>query len=302
MMQQICVVIFSFVLVLSCRQGSSENVSSSIVRKSKIKPNQVVTGVAEYKENGFDVGKVLFIEDNVDRKKILLTPDQAYEALVVNLEKLKALYKKPKGFYVSFFDDFEEAFGVEEMQALKDSLYAVLNWDVNIINKLKKIVLFSVENKSDYLYEKNAEPLIDTLRKIFWRTIYAVIVKYNGSEIFSVANLAKIKSIGNVENLNEISVMLSDMYNKFNDIMKLIEYVINDVAKLNAKNLIIKGLGPIINLDCIYEQKCVTGGADVLGIGFKMCKLKNDLINLRTRITEKVFKIIYPEKETTSEF
>ncbi|WP_025401355.1 hypothetical protein [Borrelia crocidurae] len=295
-MQQICVVIFSFVLVLSCRQGSSENVSSSIVRRSKIKPNQVVTGVEGYKENGFDVGKALFIEDNVDRKKILLTPDQAYEALVVNLEKLKALYKKPKGFHVSFFDDFERAFGVEEMQALKNSLYAILNWDVNIINKLKKIVLFSVKSQSDYFYEKNAEPLIDTLRKIFWRTVYAVIVEYNGNEIFSVANLAKIKSMGNVENLNEISVMLIDMYNKFKDIMKLIEYVINDVAKLDVKYLIIKGLGPIIKLNCIYEQKCAIDRADVLGIGIKMCQLKNDLINLRTRIKDKVFKIIYPDK------
>ncbi|WP_024655298.1 hypothetical protein [Borrelia hispanica] len=299
-MQQICVVIFSFVLVLSCRQGSSDNVSSLVVRKSKIKANQVispvVTGVKLRKENGFDVGKALFVENDVDRKKIVLTPSQAYEALEVNLEKLKALYKRPAGFNISFFDDFEEAFGVEEMQALKDSLYAILNWDVNIINKLKKIVLFSVENKSDYFYEKNAEPLIDKLRKIFWRTIYAVIVEYNGDEIFSVANLAKIKSMGNVENLNEISVMLGDMYNKFKDIVKLIKYVINDVAKLDAKDLIIEGLGPIIKLNYIYEQGCATYGADVLGIGIKMCQLKNDLINLRTRIKDKVFKIIYSDK------
>ncbi|WP_024653763.1 hypothetical protein [Borrelia persica] len=304
-MRQSCVVVFAFVLILCCKQDDERN-GFWYTDKDRIKGKRVIPSVvtrAHLNKGGFSrTGKSRFVGQDDNWKKVILTPEQAYAYLELKLEELKALYNyRPLGFNVSLFDDLEGQFQVEEMQNFKDSVYAVLNGNVTTIGNLQRIVMHSVKNTSDYLFEKNSRPLIEKLSSISWHTVFAVILE-NG-EVLNSVNLSKLKSMGNMRNLNEINSMLRDMCTKWKKIVDLICGLIDEVVKfavigVDNREIIEFNLNPIIRLNClVYNQSCpiLEDGVRILQLekdGIEICKLKNDLRRLRMQIKDKILEII----------
>ncbi|WP_024653748.1 hypothetical protein [Borrelia persica] len=219
-------------------------------------------------------------------EKKLQTPEElAYAALIKSFNNFKALYNyMPKEFDDPLFGDINKEFQViYNNMDHKNPIYALFKGDVATLSNLKEIIM-KFNTIVEYDTSIVGDKLIDRLGLLVFNVVFTIIDKDNG--VFKNANLLKLKSSKDVEGLNKLTNMLDNLCVKWNALVVVVSDIINEAAKLDNRNDVIKKIRQFYDLNLNDPcQKC--------GDGDKLCILKNEFLNLYLRIVNQAKQLVH---------
>ncbi|WP_024654692.1 hypothetical protein [Borrelia hispanica] len=213
------------------------------------------------------------------------TPEEAYFELQIGVELLKdSLNLKPEVFDEhSFKDIFDIALGEKNTEEFRHSVYSNLKYDINTLNNLKTIanILMSKSN-SDV---KNFALLIESLSHL---PSYAFKVIDEQGKILNNNTLTELESNKDLEGLNELTDMLYNMILQIEQRFLTIQEIIKDASKSDTKEILLKKIEPLINLDVMLNNKNCNN--------VKLCLASETLSELLNKISDKVNNLIQQMK------
>ncbi|WP_024655302.1 hypothetical protein [Borrelia hispanica] len=302
-MQRIYMVSFVFVLlILCCKQGGGKIDNTGNKRDvSKDRSLRTINSELDNQGGGAKLGKdlpgggvqnnvvdqgVVVVDDKGDGhdEKIKTLEEESYDGFKTSFERVKALYDyRPEGFNDYMLSDIESEFNFEYSLPFKNNVYAILKGDIKTLHNLQKIVVNSHPDKvlEEYLSENESHALISKLKDISEHIISKLINEHWGD--FSNYNLSKLAISKDIAGLNFLKNGLDEFCAKWEEMTKLVQDVINDVAKSKDKNDILQRVQTIISLMPLNSnQQCNT----------RICAVKNDLNVLRVKLGRKVDQLI----------
>ncbi|AFI31748.1 hypothetical protein [Borrelia crocidurae] len=316
-MQRIYMVAFAFVLLmLCCKQGGgkidntgskrdvSKDRSVRTINSNRIgKTDDSLVGgtTLDNQGGGARLGKglpgggvpnnvvdqdVVVVEDKGDGKdeKRKTLEEESYDAFKTSFDRVKALYYyRPEGFNDYMLSDIESEFNFEYSLPFKNNVYAILKGDIKTLHNLQKIVVNSHPDKvlEEYLSKNESHALISKLKDISEHIIHKLINEHWGD--FSNYNLSKLAISKDIAGFNFLKNGLDEFCAKWGEMTKLVQDVIDDMAKSKDKNDILQRVGTITSLIPLNSnQQCNT----------RICTLKNDLNVLRVKLGRKVEQLI----------
>ncbi|AHH07421.1 Hypothetical protein BCD_1355 (plasmid) [Borrelia crocidurae DOU] len=284
LMQRIRVIILLLSLcVLSCGQDRVITPDKYGMRKRRSFPT--ITPDVKVKSGNSGLTSDAHVEViervNTRTKRMPQTPKRAYARFKRSYDKLKRFYnRRPKNFNVSLFDSIRKKFGVDERQGFKDSVYESLNGDIISLNNLEKIVMLTKGSGDAYSVALNSRPLLIKLCGIVGRSIFTIMNETGA--ILSKDNLVLLQGSQDVDGINNLGNKIDDIREKWREMVKLLQNIINNAARFATQEDVIQTLQPIIDLDTLRGDQESNS---------KLCSIKNELIDLYYQIEEQVRKL-----------
>ncbi|WP_024655293.1 hypothetical protein [Borrelia hispanica] len=215
-------------------------------------------------------------------RQIPKTPEEAYDALIENYNELQILLNTPKEFNSSFITEIGNFFGVNYEVFIKNNFYPSLGFDITTINNLKKMITTFNPTKRPNI------PGID-VTSVHQLSLFAKELIRPIDNAFKENNQINIlKNSNDVKALNELTNMLDNLYEKWDTIVSLIQTTINEAAKLDKKDDVVRKLKLLNDLHLAnFSQICNENG-----VNNEVCELKNEMGQLSTNIKNKIESLV----------
>ncbi|WP_024653765.1 hypothetical protein [Borrelia persica] len=210
-----------------------------------------------------------------------------YAVLQEKIEKLiEAYYYRPQGFGQYILNNIEHGLRVSYSKLYKDNIYAVFKGDMGILSRFESVIRHLIEKWSDsYDYPRS---LLNTLQYLSMSIIFRIIDP-NG-DVLGEENLFVLKSGKDIEGLSELVHNVHVICEKWNELTNLIQDRILKASMLDGKDQITECLSPIANLfsnSDAYRHD-------------EIHLLKNELVDLREQVKDKVYKLKLEEGNSLS--
>ncbi|ETZ17921.1 hypothetical protein BDCR2A_01116 [Borrelia duttonii CR2A] len=222
---------------------------------------------------------------------------QAYSELEHSFNKLKSLYHDSfEILNIPFLNDFKSKFNITNRQFHIDLIYAILRRNYFLFNAWNGPDVIFVDGDSKNHILSDSVLLLLGIYTLVINTLSAILEQ---NDVFGNYKLNKLKYSRDITGISEIKNMLHDMHLKWTEFSILLKNFINNLSKFFYNDIqnyndffrdeILLQLRKIRDMNFIDKNQFCKDN-------YKICGLKNDLINLRYQIEVKsneLIRVIY---------